>query len=336
MATLVTCGTGFVSRAFVRALRAEGECVHVLIRDGSKASWFSKEKVFVGDVFDRSSVERAVRGVETIVHVPPRVYPNGDEPFQLAMHRQAHVETTRLVLDEAISKGVGKFLFVSSAHAGGRSPDRILCEFSGGRPQTPYAQAKLEAEEVARSYAQRYAIEVAILRPPGIYGSGDKSVVSLLYRAALLNLWLPFKGLDVFHSLVFVDNLARAGLALLKATGNGMGPGAYIVKDPVDYRPADLYGAVCKVLGKRVRLFQAPLPFLRSLGLIGNRCRNIPKLRGLSLCQHLITPQQYCGHLFNETVPDFPFIDLDEAIRATVRPLTDSREKSGWQHNWCA
>ena len=313
----------------MRALRAEGERVHVLIRDELKASLFSREKVFIGDVFDRSSVERAVRGVETIVHVPPRVYPGGDERFQLAMHRQAHVESTRLVLDEAVSRGVGKFLFVSSAHAAGRSPDRILCELSGGKPQTPYAQAKLEAEDVALSYAKRYSMDVVILRPPGIYGSGDKSVVSLLYRAALLNLWLPFKGLNVFQSLVFVDNLAGAGLALLKATGDGMGPRAFIVKDPVDYRPADLYVAVCEALRKKVRLFQAPLPFLRSLGLIGSRCRNIPKLRGLSLFRHLTTPQQYCGHLFNETVPDFPFMDLDEAIRSTVRPSTRPPEKSG-------
>lgn len=307
--------------------------MHVLIRDELKASLFSREKVFIGDVFDRSSVELVVRGVDTIVHVPPRVYPDGDEQFQLAMHRQAHVESTRVVLDEAVSKGVKEFLFISSAHAAGRSPDRILCEFSGGKPQTPYAQAKLEAEKLALSYAERYTIKVVILRPPGIYGWGNKSVVSWLHRAALLHLWLPFKGLDVFHSLVFVDNLARAGLALLKATRDGVDPAVFIVKDPVDYRPADLYIAVCEALGKKIKLFQAPLPFLRTLGLIGNRCRNIPKLRGLALFRHLIIPQQYCGHLFEKTVPNFPFVDLEEAIRSTVRPSTDPREKNGGQNS---
>ncbi|MFQ5801325.1 MAG: NAD-dependent epimerase/dehydratase family protein [Candidatus Methylomirabilales bacterium] len=322
MATLVTCGTGFVSRAFVRSLRAEDKLVHVLIRDGSKASVFSGEKVFVGDVFDPSCVRRTVRGVKTIVHVPPRVYPDGDEQFQLAMHRRAHVESTRLVLDGAVSQGVGKFLFVSSAHATGCSSDRILCESSGGRPETPYAQAKLEAEGMVLSYAERYSMDVVILRPPGIYGSGDKSVVSSLCRAAQRNLWLPLKGLDVLHSLVFVDNLARAGLALLKATGEGIGPRVFIVKDPVDYRPGDLYISVCRALGKRVRLFRAPLPLLRTLGFIGGRCRNIPRLRGLGLFRHLITPQQYCGHLFNETMPGFPFVGLDEAIRITLRPST--------------
>ena len=76
MPILVTCATGFVSRAFVRALRADGEDVHVLIRDGSKTSSFSGQKVFVGDVFDRSCVAAAMEGADSVVHVPARVYPN--------------------------------------------------------------------------------------------------------------------------------------------------------------------------------------------------------------------------------------------------------------------
>ena len=283
----------------------------------------------VGDVFDPSCVRRAVMGAETVVHVPPRVYPEGDKGAQLAAHRRVHVESTRLVLDEATSQGVRKFLFVSSAHATGRSANRVLCESTDDRPKTPYAQAKLEAEEMILSYAERYPIDVVILRPPGIYGQGDKSVMSSLRRAAQLNLWLPLEGLEALHSLVFVDNLARAGLVLLKATENGLESRVFIIKDPVDYRPGDLYGAICRVLGKRVMLFRAPPPLLRAMGAIGARCRRVPGLKGLGLFPYLISPQRYCGHLFNESVPDFPFVGLDEAMQATLEPSYGGSGKEG-------
>jgi nucleoside-diphosphate-sugar epimerase len=222
------------------------------------------------------------------------------------------------VLDEAVSQGVGKFLLVSSAHATGRSPDQILCESTGDRPETPYAQAKLESEELAISYAERNSIDVVILRPPGIYGPGDKSVVSSLGRAARMGLWLPLKGLEALHSLIFVDNLARAGLALLKVARVGPEPRVLIIKDPIDYQPGDLYVAICRALGKRTMLLWAPLPLLRTLGSIGARCQNIPRLRGLGLFQQLTTSQRYCGHLFNETLPDFRFVSLDEALQETL------------------
>ena len=318
MSILVTCGTGFVSRAFVRALREEHRDLRVLIRDPSKVSLFPTEKVLVGDLFDLSCLRRAVTGVETIVHVPPRVYPNGDGQSQLAMHRHAHVESTRLLIEAGVAEGLKKFLFVSSAHATGRDPEKTLCESSGGIPDTPYAQAKLAAERLIEAYAERHSIQAVILRPPSIYGPGDKSWVSSLFRAAQRNLWLPLKGIRAAHSLVFVDNLARAGLALLRVSRNGIGPGVFIVNDREDYRPDDLYAAVCQTLGKRIKTFQVPVPLLRAAAFTGVKFKQMPALRGLSLFRQLMIPQRYCGHLFDETVPDFSYVGFDEALQSML------------------
>ena len=319
MAVLVTCASGFVGRAFVRALTAAGERVHVLIRDPAKAAWFPDQEVIVGDMHDPACVARALCGVEAVVHAPPIVYPDGDPEAALAMHRRAQVESTRLVLEQAVRAGAGNVLFVSSAHVTGRSADRVLCEIADhGRPDTPYAQAKLEAEELVCSYADRHALRVVILRPPGIYGPGDKSIITALRRAAELNLWLPIKGVDARHSLVYVDNLARAGAALLR---DGAGPHearVFIVKDPVDYLAGDLYAAVCRALGKKSKSFWAPLPLVRALGAVGVGLKHVPKLRWLGIFRHLLTPQRYCGHLFQETLPGFSYIGLDEALRASL------------------
>ena len=295
-----------------------------MFRDKAKVSMFPEEVVFVGDMFDPATVKNAAAGVGTIVHVPPRVYPRGDDCSQFAAHRRAHVESTRLVLEEAVSQRVQNFIFVSSAHATGQNRDRILCESTGDKPETTYARAKLEAENIVLSYAQRYSMNAVILRPVEIYGPGDKSVVSSLARAANRNIWLPLKGLEVQHSFVYVENLARAGLALLETTRERQEHRVFIVKDPADYRPDDLYIAICRALEKGPMLFQAPVQLLRIAGSIGDVCRRIPKIRALALFRQLATPRRYCGHLFNKSVPDFPFTGFEDAIRTTLSPSSGS------------
>jgi len=90
------------------------------------------------------------------------------------------------------------------------------------------------------------------------------------------------------------------------------------VKDPVDYLAGDLYAAVCRALGKKSKSFWAPLPLVRALGAVGVGLKHVPKLRWLGIFRHLLTPQRYCGHLFQETLPGFSYIGLDEALRASL------------------
>lgn len=324
MTTLVTCASGFVSQAFVRAIRDKNEPLHTLVRDQSKLSSFSNESVFVGDVLNSRDVSLAVSGVDTVVHVPPRVYPVGSEAYQLEMHRRVHVESTRNVLDQAVSHGVRQFLLVSSAHATGRSSSRILCEDTSTPPNTPYAQAKLESEDLAISYAEQGPIDLVIVRPPSIYGLGDKGLMSWMYRMALKNVWLPLQRLEARHSLVFVDNLARAGLALLDTPKESRVSPTIIIKDPSDYRPADIYAAVCRALGKTSMMFPSPVLALQALGTLGIQCKRIPKLRGLSIFRHLTTPQSYCGHRFKDVLPDFEMLSLDAAVHAAFAPIAVS------------
>jgi len=286
--------------------------VRVLVRTPRKAVSLPAHDVIIGDIFDTRTVERAVQGVRTIVHVPPVGISEKGTENERRHHRRMHVESTEILLKEAAAAGVEQFLFVSSVHAGGQSKDRILCEFSATAPATSYGKAKLEAEDLVRTYGEKHAMRMMILRPPGIYGSGDRSVVGLLRRAAERNLWLPLKSLRALHSLIFVDDLARAGLALLKA--RQAASQAYIIKDPVDYIPAEIYAGVCRALGKRIRMFSAPAPILRLLGQVGARFRSVPVIRLLAVLEYLVTPQRYCDHLFRETLPEFMFVGLEQAL----------------------
>ena len=70
---------------------------------------------------------------------------------------------------------VKKVIYISSLAAAGPATDnRPLDENDPPRPITVYGQSKLAGEGMALSFAERF--NVAILRPSGIYGPGDKEV----------------------------------------------------------------------------------------------------------------------------------------------------------------
>lgn len=62
-------------------------------------------------------------------------------------------------------------------------------------------------------------------------------------------------------------------------------------------------------------LFRAPTQLLKMLAAVGDGCRSLPKVRALAMFRYLITPQRYCGHLFDEAAPDFHFARMDETLR---------------------
>lgn len=319
MKVLVTGAGGFVGKAFVKVLRQKKTSIHVLIRDPGKANFFDNETVFIGDLFDRQILSRALCGVEWVIHIPPRVYPKGNFEAQLAAHQRAHLETTRLLCEESFKAGVQKFLYISSVYAGGRSLGEPLGELSKTEPETSYGIAKKEAEELLLKYQKNKLLQVVILRPPSIYGAGSKSMITALLKAAQKNLFLPFKGILTYHSLVFVDNLARAGVELLAKKPEERIESLFIIKDPQDYSLEELYAACCMAFGKEPRLFSLPMGMLKILASVGRLCNKVPLLQQLGILENFIFSRRYCGDRFQKTIPNFHFVSLKNTVNELAR-----------------
>jgi nucleoside-diphosphate-sugar epimerase len=330
MTTLVTCGTGFVSQAFLRALHARRAPARTIVRDPSYWRADFGCDVIRGDIFDTGLLQRAVQDVRAVIHVSPRVYPTGSQAEQLAAHRQAHVESTRLLLDACVRNGVEKFAYVSSALATGQRTDRVLCELTAEPPSSAYARAKLEAEKLVLSFCDGYGLDAVILRPPSIYGPGDRSLfVTALRRAAASSWPMPFGNIDTPQSLIYVDDLARAGLALLDK-GARRGPHrVFIIKDPEDYKPAQVYTAVGRALGKQVSNFGVPGFAITLAAKAGRVLHAVPGVRGFASFGMLLTPRRYCGHLFSEAVPEFQFAGLGRAVSETMTHASAGPALSG-------
>jgi dihydroflavonol-4-reductase len=176
MLVSVTGGTGFVGAHSVAALTDAGHRVRLLVRAGSGVDralvplGAGGVDVVVGDVLDRDSVQRLVRGADAVLHAAS-VY-----SFDSRRHaelRATNVAGTELVLDAARRADVGRVVHVSSVGALFPSPGRPLGPDSPvGRPREPYLASKAAADAVARTH-QAAGEPVVITYPPALIGPDD-------------------------------------------------------------------------------------------------------------------------------------------------------------------
>jgi dTDP-L-rhamnose 4-epimerase len=213
MRVLLTGGVGFIGRHVLRELLDRGHQVRVLDslradvhRDGGPASLEGAE-LQVGDVRDPAATERALNGVEAVLHLAAKVglgvdvndlpdyASSNDAGTAELLACMARQKVTRLTLASSMvvyGEGVG-----SCPEHGKVSPGpRIEAELSSGNfeppcprcgrmldtalvdenapldPRNAYATSKLAQEYYAKDWARSTGGSVVALRYHNVYGPG--------------------------------------------------------------------------------------------------------------------------------------------------------------------
>ena len=230
MTILVTGGGGFLGRAIVEQLLARRALVRVLNRRHYPALQALGVDCHQGDIADPAAVDRAVQGVDAVIHVAARAGPGLCwDDFEAA-----NVQGTQSVIDACRRHGVGVLVHTSSpsvVHSGGdiEGGDESLplaSHFSA-----PYPATKAEAERRVLA-ANGPDLKTCALRPHLIWGPGDNQLLPRLlskHRAGRLRLPAPDKRIDT----VYIDNAAEAHLlALDNLLGSGSAAGrAYFISN---------------------------------------------------------------------------------------------------------
>lgn len=269
---LVTGGTGFVGSHLVRRLLAEAVQLRCLVRDRERAisSGIPGESLTVGSLEDEPSLERALDGVDLVFHLAGAIRALGAGEY----FRANAVGTRNLVaamLDRVPGAGL---VHVSSITAAGpsrdgagtdRLPDTCL-------PCSRYGESKRRGELAVTAADLRWVI----LRPPIVYGPGDRAT-RLLFRQALLPL-TPVPWTDRPLSLIHVDDLVRAMIAAATASAwHRVLP----LEGPDRLSMHRLPRALASACGRRARLLRLPLFGLRAVASIADLTARLRRRPGL-------------------------------------------------------
>lgn len=193
MRALVTGGAGLIGGHVVRRLLARGWEVRVL--DVQRGRHGLEELAGVqwclGDVRDRETVSRAVKGCDWVFHVAAIYALWMRDPERLW---QVNVEGTRRVLEAAAEEGVKRVVHTSSiAVYGGQGKGCVATEespFRLGQTGDLYAISKYAAHQVALSFARK-GLDLVIVAPTGPIGPGDAGPTPT-GRLLLMGLRMPF------------------------------------------------------------------------------------------------------------------------------------------------
>jgi nucleoside-diphosphate-sugar epimerase len=232
----VTGGTGFVGSRLIDLALERGHSVRALTRraqdERDGVEWIG------GSLEDRDALERLVEGSDSIIHVAGVINARDAAGFE-----SGNVRGTLSMLAAATAAGTRRFVHVSSLAA--REPKL-----------SKYGASKARAEELV----ERSGLDWVIVRPPAVYGPGDRETLELFRMAKAGVILLPPRGR---LSLIHVDDLARLLLALAERHEP-----AKLVIEPHDERPngwthREFAEALGRAVGCRAIALATPRALLR-------------------------------------------------------------------------
>ena len=99
-------------------------------------------------------------------------------------------------------------------------PPAVVAGRARARRVSPYARSKREAEDDVRRVRRPSGIEVCILRPPAVYGPGDRATLPIFRQLRDGLLFVPAVS-DARFSLLYVGDLADADRAAARGPALG-------------------------------------------------------------------------------------------------------------------
>ena len=272
---LVTGATGFVGTALVRRLVDDLSFSGVVaaVRLDAVALPHGVRLAQVGDLLSTTEWNKALMGVDSLVHCAARVHVTQDvasDPLQV--YRQVNVDGTLNLALQAAQAGVRRFVFVSSIKVNGEAtlPGRAFSADEDPDPMDAYGLSKLEAERGLWKIAAQTGMEVVIVRPPLVYGPGVKANFASMMRWVSLGVPLPLGRIHNARSMVALDNLVDLLVTCLKhpaAVGQ-----TFLVSDGEDVSTTELLRRTARAMGKRALLLPVPASWLEVVAaLLGKR-----------------------------------------------------------------
>jgi nucleoside-diphosphate-sugar epimerase len=300
----VTGGTGFIGGAILRQLLQADLRVRALVRPTSRSSCFEAPGLtwIPGDLGDTQSLRLLVAGTSAVVHCAGAV--RGRSAADFAAANVAGVKNLVRAVREV--KECDRFLLLSSLAA--REP-----------ALSAYAASKRQGELVLQDEASDF--NWMILRPPAVYGPGDRELLPLLQWLRRGVLFSPGRGEGRF-SLLFVTDLARAVLCWLQSDAGSGGCCELHDGRVRGYCWEEVRQIGAQLYGRPVRRIAVPQGLLRAAAHLNAAAARLGGYRPMltpGKVRELCHDDWICDNtLFSSATRWRPEIDLREGLRRTL------------------
>ena len=251
----VTGATGFIGPHVVRKLQADGWRVRILTRRPVDPAQIGAEVEAVGgDLEDQASLQRLLDGADAVVHVAGLIKARTREKF----FRANAESVSRLAEIAAAAPAPPRFVLMSSLAA--RAPDL-----------SDYAASKLAGERAL--IAAGAALPWSILRPPAVYGPGDRATLPF-FRCVRHGIG-PLLGSDGARlSLIHVEDLASAVGALL-SDERSAGLVAEVDDGQGGYTWPEMIAVAADAFGRSARVVRVPMAVPYGLSMLNQALARI-------------------------------------------------------------
>ena len=332
MKTLVTGASGFLGGYVVEELVAAGHEVRALVRPTSRTRRLVALGVecVVGDMTDAESLERAVAGVEAVVHAAATMRGTPQE-FEAAT-----VAGTRAIVEAARRAGVRRFVHVSSIAV------LSMAELPRGEAiteETPYESdpaflgiytaSKLKAEREALARADDGTMQVVVIRPGLLYGPQGKWVLPRMGYALGRNAFAVVGMGGNTLPVCYVRNCARAIRLALER--DGLDGETFNIVDDEPVRQGEYLRLLKRHVRPKLKVVRVPYVVARCVGFATGLGMKLLKRGNPIATSHLkacVRRLRYSNGKAKAVLGWTPVKSTAEALDETMRSFADAERLS--------
>lgn len=225
---MVTGGAGFIGSHLAEHLLNEGH--EVVVVDNFATGYPANIAPFASsidmreiDIRDADAVTNAMQGVEYVFHQAalPSVPRSIDDPLE---SNEVNVNGTLNVLVAARDAGVKRVVFAGSSSAYGDVEEEFKREDMRPRVKSPYAAAKVAAENYCLVFNEVYDLETVVIRYFNVFGprqdpNSAYAAVIPLFATAMLDDARPIVNGDGTQSrdFTFIENVVTGNMLAMHA-----------------------------------------------------------------------------------------------------------------------
>jgi len=266
---LVTGGKGFLGQHLVSRLDELGEKVRIFARipEGQKEE--PVNNVVWGDIRDTKAVNRAVEGVDAVIHLVSNFRKGGSDKNEAY---SINVEGTENVLNASLKYGVKRLIHCSTIGVHGDVRSIPANEETAFNPGDLYQETKLIAEKRVWEFYKKTGLPTTVIRPISLLGPGDLRMLKL-FRMIKRGRFVMVGHGNVLFQPAYIDDVVRGFLLCLH---NEKAVGEVFIIGGDEYLPLK---ALVRLIASDLKV---PPPKLK-LPLV-------PVLWLATLCEHLCAP----------------------------------------------